>query len=630
MRYFLILFLAACFISQADAQVYDVVQIPDSLKEGVAYIVWQDYREFRVLNEGEAVEHVKFAVLVTNKFSNRYNDFPIRYSNDLILKDLSAVLYNAAGDRIKKLKGSDITDVTAISGVSMYEDNRMKVLHCVNNTYPYTIEIEYTRTIKGLLNYPSWSFMSGTKTGVISSKLDFIIPLNMKFRHIEFNLSNPVKVTEKEGNTIYTWEENNLKAIENEDMMPPSWYYLPMVRLAPVKFRVGDYEGTMENWSGLGNWDYRLNANRDKLPDETVAKISSLVKNTQNDREKVKKLYEFMQDHTRYVSVQLGIGGWQTFPADYVDKNGYGDCKALTNYMHSLLKYAGISSFAALVNAGKNKSDILTDFPSNQFNHVILCVPMAEDSIWLECTSQKQPFDFLGSFTDNRSVLLIKENDSHLTKTPEYTNAVNTIERKTEISLQSGGEADISMTTAFTGLSFENRFGIENYSLNDKKKILHDIYTLSGMTLTSIKYNTEKKEVPVITEDIDMKVTRLASVSNKRIFMKLNLFSKIAVPAKNSERILPFQIKRGYTKIDSVTVTIPEGYKIENLPSSKNIESKFFSFKTETSSEGRNVIFVRTLITNPGLFPASDYQEYYDLMKKVKRYDNAKLVLVRE
>ena len=45
------------------------------------------------------------------------------------------------------------------------------------------------------------------------------------------------------------------------------------------------------------------------------AEILKLIEGASTNLEKIEILYRYLQENTRYVSVQLGIGGWQTFDA---------------------------------------------------------------------------------------------------------------------------------------------------------------------------------------------------------------------------------------------------------------------------------------------------------------------------
>jgi transglutaminase-like putative cysteine protease len=111
----------------------------------------------------------------------------------------------------------------------------------------------------------------------------------------------------------------------------------------------------MATWDDFGKWVAVLNHGRDELPAKTKQEITALTSGMKTVEEKTKVLYEFLQNKTRYVGIQLGIGGYQPFEASVVDETGYGDCKALSNYMVSMLKAVGIKANYCLINAGSNE-----------------------------------------------------------------------------------------------------------------------------------------------------------------------------------------------------------------------------------------------------------------------------------
>jgi hypothetical protein len=94
-------------------------------------------------------------------------------------------------------------------------------------------------------------------------------------------------------------------------------------------FKLDNYKGDMSTWKGFGKFIYELSKGRDVLPDDIKQQVKSLTARASSDVEKIKILYDYLQKNTRYISIQLGLGGWQPFEATYVAKKGYGDCKAL-------------------------------------------------------------------------------------------------------------------------------------------------------------------------------------------------------------------------------------------------------------------------------------------------------------
>jgi len=185
-------------------------------------------------------------------------------------------------------------------------------------------------------------------------------------------------------------------------------------------------------------------------------------------KQKISVLYDYMQKNTHYISIQLGIGGWQPFDATYVATKRYGDCKALSNYMVALLKEAGIKGKTVDIRAGANAASINKDFPSFQFNHVIACVPLDKDTVWLECTSETLPAGYLSSFTANRYAVLVDENGGKLIHTPKYNYHDNQEIRKIDATINEEGNLSASVNTQYKAEQQDNLEQLINGLSKDK------------------------------------------------------------------------------------------------------------------------------------------------------------------
>ena len=293
------------------------------------------------------------------------------------------------------------------------------------------------------------------------------------------NLKEDPVIVQKGNFKTYTWEVKNLMAKKYEVSSPSFTEITPTVFFAPSVFELQGYSGDMSTWEGYGKFMYQLIKGRDILPAETKKKVHELTDTIKGEREKIFALYDFLQKNTRYISIQLGIGGWQPFEASYVAEKKYGDCKALSNYMIALLKEAGITAKYVEIYGGKSHPPFNEDFSSFQSNHVISCVPLGKDTIWLECTSQTKAPGYMGSFTGNRKAVIIDETGGHVVNTPVYKVDDNTQVRIVKAVADEQGNLQAEITNTYRGIQQELPQSLMyDASKKERKEYLNQMFNL--------------------------------------------------------------------------------------------------------------------------------------------------------
>ncbi|MBS1669264.1 MAG: DUF3857 domain-containing protein [Bacteroidetes bacterium] len=627
-NFFVIIFLLPFYVMSQD---YNVALIPDSLKEGANVVTRYEERVYEIKSPGKAIEHERHVYTILNESADYLGKYKTYYGDFSKIKYVSGTLYDASGKKIKHFKTSDMSDYSVQSDMNFVSNERFKTYDFYNRVYPYTVDFEEEDEINGILDIDDWTPQGINRAAVQHTKYMIIAPADYVLRYKPINCSLLPVITQEKEKKIYTWELQNLTSKTPEVLAPYPREIIPYVAIAPSQFEAQGYRGDMSTWLDYGKFIYQLVKGRDVLPEETKRKVHELTDNLKDPLQKTKVLYEYLQKNSHYISIQLGIGGWQPFDASYVANKKYGDCKALSNFMIALLKEAGVEAKYVEIYAGEDAPKMIEDFTFSQFNHVTCCVPINKDTIWLECTNQSKAFGYAGSFTGNRKALLIDGNGGHIVQTPTYTFADNMESRKITAELSLEGHLTLTSNTQYRAekqdlLSME----INSRTNSDMMDRLKSEIDLPTYDVQKFDYREEKSLIPSVYESLTINAPNYAQVTGKRLFVAPNILNRSNERLKpDSNRKYPIDIKESYTEIDSVEIKIPSGFELEAAPQDNKLETQFGKFYSSVKLLSDKLVYYRYRVQYRKRFPATEYEKLANYFEQIYKADHAKLVLVK-
>ena len=609
---------------------YPVSGIPEDMKTGMYAVVREKELRIEINSEKNATTYGRVVITILNPNGQGCAKKVLQYDKFNIIKSFKATAYDASGKIINKLKSSEIYDQSVFDGFTLYSDNRLKRADLSQGNYPYTVEFEYEIEHKTLLYLPDFELYNDDEISIQKSTFTLAYSAGHKPRYKLFNIPEPTVTTYNHKEAL-EWDFINIKPAKFEKLSPDFDRVVPNIAVAPNTFEFDKYAGQMDSWENFAKWIILLNKDRNILPEQTKKEIHTMTSQAKTTEEKVRILYEYLQSKTRYVGIQLGIGGYQPFEASVVDQTGYGDCKALSNYMVTILKEAGIKANYTLVRAGANAAQMDISFPSLQFNHVIVAVPNRNDTIWLECTSQTNPFGYVGDFTGDRYALMITDEDGKIVKTPSYSANENTQYRSGDVFVETTGDAMARVTTTYRGLQYENNDlnSILNRQHDDQKKWIQKNVKIPAFDVANFNMINKKDVIPSAIVNTDLVLRRFATVSGKRIFLTPNLMNRSTyIPEKLESRKTNVVIHKPFTDLDTIRYHLPEGIYPEFLPEPLKVKSRFGEYETTYTVDQGKLIYVRKFKMNKGEFPPESYVEFTEFFKSIHKADNTKIVFM--
>ncbi|WPR74960.1 DUF3857 domain-containing protein [Algoriphagus sp. NG3] len=556
-------------------------------EDPVIYSLLEEHQRVEILDNYHVMRTIerKHTILSQEGLRHAYTSIFYDRLNSIQNFELE-VIDPLSAKTLSKAKLKDMSDAAINSRSSIFDDNRHKYYEVSSSKFPVVVKVKYETKASTNFQLADWIPVHNYHQKVTQSTLTVVYPETIGLRYKELNLLGERTENIEAGKVEMTWLERDLP-VQLPDLKKEDDHKLI---LAPLNFSLGEFSGKMEDWAGLAEWQYKLNEGRNSLPRDFAEKVKAMVSDADTEYEKIQILYSYLQKNYRYVSIQLGIGGWQTTSAADVVKYAYGDCKGLTNLMQSMLKVVGIASNYTLVYAGKNADDIETDLPSNQFNHVILQVPIqgSASPVWLECTSNSLPAGFLGDFTRNRHVLVINEEGGGLTKTPAYnTDYWNAVRSTNHVLITGDGNATISSDVQVEGNFAEQMLMVKQYlDTREQRDYFNKNSPVSGLIIRDYKLHIDKKD-SLLSADIHYEgfIQKFVQNTAKRMILKPFL-------GKVTEEMLA---NNSLNQIDEYQIELPEIMVAENLSEQLMLEEEGISVVLQTSLSGRNLSVIRSI-----------------------------------
>jgi len=626
--YLIILFFTTFVFSQKPE--YSALIITDSLKQNANAVVRLNQIDIGIVSQRNMIVKTKRVVTVLNEKGLGAIDAAENYDKRTSIKTIEATVFDSDGKEIKKIKRKDFKDQSAADGVTIFSDNRYLYLDYTPIQYPFTIVYDSEIETSTTAFIPQWFPLTDYFVSVEKSVLNVNYPDNLGFRKMEFNFSNFKIIKTADTTTQLSYIATNITAQKNEDYSPAFSTIFPKVMMGLEFFHLEGVDGKAKTWKEFGQWWFdEILTGTEVIPEETKAKMKLLVGDEKDPVKKAKLIYDYVQKKVRYVSIQEGIGGWKPMPADDVDRLGYGDCKALTNYTKALLTAVDVPSYYTKLYGSNYKTDIVSDFVSQQGNHIILAIPIGSGYTWLECTSQDDPFGFQGTFTDDRTVLVVKPSGGEIVRTNVYHDEGNTQQDRGTYTLSANGDLSGKITIVSQGSQYSRKAPIQNWNPLEKESHYKEYWdNINNLKLEKIAFSNDKENIK-FTENIEINAVNYGAISNGKMMFAVNVFNQYTGSIKRiRNRKNPFEIQRGYVDTDEINVVLPLGFSIEFLPANFELNSKYGAYKTEIiKKDATNLIYKRTLFVKKGLYSNKEYDEYRLFMEQISKNDNAKIIL---
>ncbi len=600
--------------------------IPDTWQES-DWVVLHHETCLSILKSGEFRLTKRWAIKILSVAGTDYGQYTIHYREGDKIENIQAFQINKAGETMK-LDKKDFVE-SSIFKEADFSDERQILVTFDEPIIGDILAVEYRYQTTPLFYNFNFTFQS-SDAPFLFSKLSVDLP-----RHWQFDFCMPIKpdlVKITQADNVTSWTTTNLPAIKERDFIPPLHLVVPAILL---RFTSDQFVNkTIPTWKVFGNFVNRLWHTKTEADANITTKVQEITQNQADLLGKIKNICKFVQRQIRYISIQIEWGRISPLSAAQTLHNYYGDCKAKSALTISMLAQIGIEAYPVLAMT-KEAGAVYPDFAASQFNHVIIAIPltdtiktfreiqgchaMAENFLFFDPTAESIPLGELPWSIQDTWTFVIQPDTSFLIQLPQCPLEAMTEIHAIQAKLTTGGELDVAYQAISNGyLGIVTKAYWQEIESKKVKSVLLEHYLDDFAAPNLHDYQIRQRQAPdsAMVVKIDFSVPDYARKIQDLLAFKPNIMNAMSARILTQKtRNIPIYFGQPLCVIDTVIITLPPAYQIEEIPTAMHFQTEGIEYEMNCWSRQDTLWYVRYARRSLVQAEVTDYekiQKFYE------------------
>jgi len=564
--------------------------------DDVNAVVLLDDNVTTVKENGDIVRHGRRVVRILRPEGRNEGDYARSYNGDSKVNYLRGWSITSKGQEYET-KSSDIFE-SSVSSYEVYSDAKVKALRVPGTDVGTVVGFEYEELNHPYTFHDTWMFQETEP--VERSHYELHLASGWRFQSQWMNHQEE-KPTEENG--AVKWQLTDIPRIENEPRRPP---HMGLAGGAVFTFFNDKIPGkSFRNWGDIGTWYTGLSSDVRSASPALSQKVQELAPASMPLIQRIKALAGFAQHDVRYVAIEIGVGGYKPHSASDIFTHRYGDCKDKATVLSAMLAQVGVKSYYIIVNATRGVVTKQSPATPGAFNHMILAIALPEASysmpmpalyehpklghlLIFDPTNDVVPFGQIPYYEQDNYGLLVGEQGGELIHMPLSPPEANGVFRSAKLKLVPDGTLQGEIEERYTGFNaMLGREFLQHESENDRKKIIERLVANSLGNFQLDKY--ELVNANDIDQDLIIKfnfsAAHYAKNAGSMLLVRPRVLGELAGPwDANKPRHYAYEFRGPFLDRDTVEISLPEGFKVDELPDPAKITFPFAEYVSKTES----------------------------------------------